>query len=357
MGSSRSIEVLTGGFGTPNGRGFLTPIYRARRELNDAGWTVRFRSSSSDMSGADLALVDSKYYARRWRTDKEAVVAELQVLKDRHGLLVWHDCTDSSTTVIPPALEVVDRYLKSFLLVDRSQYLKPLGANRYHLDWYMKLGMIAEEAADPFFLVSNRTHLEKLRVGWNPGLAYYGPGWPLAQWLEARIKRPVYYERGIRVPEVSADRRGISCRIGFGHDVQGVAEYRRLLVGHLAARLTVGKLGNLAYQRELASTRVGISPFGLGEFALRDFEMLRAGMVLLKPDLSHMETFPELYEAGKTYVPFSWDFQDLNDQIEWGLNSPDALEIARAGQSRYLHWAASKDARRDFVNHVLQAIK
>ena len=39
-------------------------------------------------------------------------------------------------------------------------------------------------------------------------------------------------------------------------------------------------------------TKVVISAFGLGEIILKDFETFLTGGMLMKPDMSHMETWP-----------------------------------------------------------------
>jgi hypothetical protein len=43
----------------------------------------------------------------------------------------------------------------------------------------------------------------------------------------------------------------------------------------------------------------------------RDFEAAWAGALLVKPDMSHVETAPDLFVPDETYVPLQWDFEDL----------------------------------------------
>ena len=38
-----------------------------------------------------------------------------------------------------------------------------------------------------------------------------------------------------------------------------------------------------------------VSPFGFGEITLKDFETFLSGSVLVKPNMSHMETYPNFY--------------------------------------------------------------
>ena len=47
----------------------------------------------------------------------------------------------------------------------------------------------------------------------------------------------------------------------------------------------------------------------------RDFEIFINGSLLIKPDMSHLETYPNFYKPMETFVPTRWDFEDLEDKI------------------------------------------
>lgn len=70
-----------------------------------------------------------------------------------------------------------------------------------------------------------------------------------------------------------------------------------------------------AYMAEMLQAKICFSPFGFGELCWRDMEAFLAGAVMVKPDMSHLDTLPELYEAGETYVPVAWDFSDLDTVV------------------------------------------
>ena len=67
------------------------------------------------------------------------------------------------------------------------------------------------------------------------------------------------------------------------------------------------------FYNELEVSRAALSPFGYGEINIRDFECFSRGVLLIKPDVSHLETFPSFYQNTETYVPFRWDFSDFDD--------------------------------------------
>jgi len=67
------------------------------------------------------------------------------------------------------------------------------------------------------------------------------------------------------------------------------------------------------YYQEMRSSRICVSPFGYGELCWRDFEAVLCGCLLVKPDVSHLRTEPDMFIPGETYVPVRWDFSDLSE--------------------------------------------
>ncbi|WP_370205312.1 glycosyltransferase [Pararhodobacter marinus] len=62
---------------------------------------------------------------------------------------------------------------------------------------------------------------------------------------------------------------------------------------------------------EMTSSKIGFSPFGYGEVCWRDYESVMAGALLLKQDMSHIETAPDIFRPWETYVPVAWDLSDF----------------------------------------------
>ena len=63
-------------------------------------------------------------------------------------------------------------------------------------------------------------------------------------------------------------------------------------------------------------SRVGLSPFGMGELCYRDLELIQWGCLLVKPDMSKVITEPDFFKPMETYVPVKADWSDLNETIE-----------------------------------------
>jgi hypothetical protein len=92
-----------------------------------------------------------------------------------------------------------------------------------------------------------------------------------------------------------------------------IACQRKLILSRIEGdrRFLTGETSQRRYNRELLDSRIVLSPFGWGELCVRDFEAVRAGALLLKPDMDHLETWPDIFIKGETYASFSWDGEDL----------------------------------------------
>jgi hypothetical protein len=86
------------------------------------------------------------------------------------------------------------------------------------------------------------------------------------------------------------------------------------------------------FMTELQKSKVCFSPFGYGEVCWRDYEAIASGTVLLKPDMSHIETDPDIFVPWETYVPLEWDLSDFHETMR-RLLSDDALREEIAGKA------------------------
>jgi hypothetical protein len=101
---------------------------------------------------------------------------------------------------------------------------------------------------------------------------------------------------------------------------------------------------------ELRQTKICWSPFGYGEVCWRDFEAVLSGAVLLKPDMSHLETEPDIFVPWETYVPVAWDLSDLGDTVRRLLgNEGLRSRIATKAFDTLRHWVRSDSFARSMA--------
>ena len=71
-----------------------------------------------------------------------------------------------------------------------------------------------------------------------------------------------------------------------------------------------------AYHKQLLKSRAVLSPWGWGENCHRDWEALAKGCILIKPDTSFCESWPDLTSANAPYIPCRLDFADVPDIVK-----------------------------------------
>lgn len=88
------------------------------------------------------------------------------------------------------------------------------------------------------------------------------------------------------------------------------------------------------YYSEMIDSKICLSPFGFGEICWRDFEAVICGCLLVKPDMSHVETQPDIFKPFETYVPVRWDYSDVHERCSHYLTHPEEREriVKRASE-------------------------
>jgi len=154
-------------------------------------------------------------------------------------------------------------------------------------------------------------------------------------------------------PEASERPIDVHARIA----VKGTEWYSRMrqealdASENLARRWRVtyqGRVSRKEYFKELFNARICFSPFGYGEVCWRDFEAIFSGSLLVKPDMSHLECYPEIFIPHETYIPIQWDLSDLEDTVEYFLGHEREREaIARAAFTRLADYFARNQFMED----------
>jgi len=346
------VNVLTT-YSSPNSLGLIYPFLANREFFAHKG--VRFRFSDSidgKISACDVVFINSKIF-REWFPKREGRLYEtLAGLKKRVSKVIWFDTTDSTGTTQFSVMPFVDGYYKAQVLKDRSLYGKVFYGHRIFSDYYKDLFAIEDgvkhhgparrrPAAD--YTLAEKDAC-KLGVSWNSAMNEWGTYNYLYGSLIARLRArlPVKTDYSIRFTSADGPRRmGVSGRIGLSHLRNTIRRQREEITSMLKDEFGVecGKMPRGRYLKELRRSRIGVSPFGLGEISCRDFEIIINGALLFKQDMSHLETWPPLYREDETYIPFSWDLKDFKDRLRGLLDDGRRVsEISRRAQERYRYY-------------------
>jgi hypothetical protein len=341
------IHLVSAGFRTANGQGFLAPILRLRRRLREEGCDVGILPAYDDAAAdCDVLGFDSAVLGVGWSDGSSVRVLERAARANPR--LAYFDIQDSTGTLQTSALDCVALYFKSQLLRDRAKYAEPHYGGRLYTDFYHRNFGIDDDPPQHSAPVTDPAKRAKLRVSWNSGFAEYGVGGLVRREVYARLKLPSLLRRPTGFADPRVPRAvGLGTRMTHSYSRATVAFQR----AEVAWRLDIGlqaRLSRRAFMRELARTKAVLSPFGWGEINLRDYEACIAGAAMIKPDMGHLETWPDLYRAD-SYIPFRWDFSDLKDQTERAIVDDEwRTAIAARAQNIYRQTVASDDGDREF---------
>lgn len=355
----QTVHVLTDGFTSPNGASFLLPLIKFANEIRDLGIQLKiFETLNDQVNDCDILLLDGKYFKGRWHDNSQQTLSKINNLSENTNV-IWCDQTDSSGTLSGQVLPYVKKYLKAQLLCDRREYMKEHYASRIYTDYYHKKFGINDKDYYSEPPIETESDLTKLGVSWNSAFMNYGAYGPYL--LRLREKVPINALLGFTKPrKLAKSLRNIdvTCRMGISYPRETVCYQRKQIREILKSYVQTNKLSRSKYLKEMDNCKVTVSPFGFGEITLKDFECFISGSMLLKPDMSHMQTWPNLYIDKQTCLFHSWDLDDVQEKIDWALcHDAERIEISQNGQNNYAKHITDKGAGALFAAHMKEAIK
>ena len=282
----------------------------------------------------------------RWFLKPDWVDLELmRRLRDKYERIVFFHDDAGGGNPRAQVLPYVDLFYQKALFRDRNLYMRSLYGKELFSDYsHREYGV---EDPHPVIRepVRDEEQLKKLRLSWNIGIGQFPKhkyrqrmAVALARLVNLRMVRPFHttVRRQPIADVVESDGRNIEVHARLGLVSQpSLAHHRRLILGEIEGdeRFLTGEVGQRQYNRELVRSRMVLSPFGWGELCFRDFEAILSGAVLLKPDMGHLETWPDVFIANETYIGFRWDATDLRAQAEGVLK--DELRRRRIAENAY----------------------
>jgi hypothetical protein len=358
----RKINILTAN-NNPNSFSFIFPFLANKNRLEERGIKIRPVYSVRAARDSDILFVDSKFFKYLWRDRAEDVYGFLETARRGTGSVLWFDTADSTGTPNFQVLPYVDGYYKNQALKDRRAYLNRYYRDRIYFDYYHRRFGLADEGETGCGCLPDEKDIDKIHVSWNQALSdhgIFGNNYSLWGSIKSRIRR--YYPRAAYSARFTGSGRArridIAARFGLSHR-RNIVRYHRGLLAKELERFGVdtAPVDRITYYRELENSKISVSPFGLGEITYKDFESILCGALLVKPDMGHMETWPDLYKEGETYVKCGWDFSDITGRIKGLLAEPERItRISAAAQENYRYYLSGR-GRDEFCDRVGEIAK
>ena len=356
-----NISVLTNN-SCPNSKAFNCPLLVSKPYFKEKGFGLNFQWKISEKTyECDFLFINSNVFRSFWNSDSYKIFKFLESARTRNLKILWFDTTDSTWCTQFEVMPFADLFLKSQVFKDRRQYLERFRTGRIFTDYFDDLYRTDEKAEN--FPLPSSDDLGKIRLSWNTCFENYnesrfGIGARIMQKARPFLSSPTCKSLPIRFTPPDKQRNvKVSCRVGLSHSRPSVVAHRKTVIRIMEAmNVQTSKISLSEYFSELRNSQIGIGPFGVGEITLRDFEIIICGAALVKPDMDHLETWPGLFQSGKTYIPHKWDLADLDEKIDFYLsNTEKRIEIAENAQKVYKD-AVSPEGLANFADRLMKLI-
>jgi hypothetical protein len=281
------------------------PFLFAQNTLREIG--IEFTTGDS----YDFAWIAQASFLNKKVSLEQSVNDGLEYLSNITGDYMLIDGQDSASLI--GAYEVFKQskallLLKSSLYKDRSLYSQGLQLGRYY--WGP-----GEYKLEDFDKYSNRIMIS-------------GTNWIATHY--AGIQKQWYDHRRAKEYDISAMFQYPSPDIYEHGQLQSkyYDEFRKKgidIINNLPYKVAKLENGNRVsieeYYNRMFNSKIIFAPFGFGEMAPRDMEAAMFGSILIKPDMSHIETAPNIYVDNETYISCKHDFSDLEEKINMILGN------------------------------------
>ena len=241
---------------------------------------------------------------------QESIEYGLETLSKKSGDYYLFDGSDS--TSLMGAYEVFiqsqAKYLFKSAILEREEYATPSAFNK----WFFGNGSDLDLSYDISEKIYNRIKLS----GWN--LGYYNLSY--LNFDKVNLQRDI---------DVCAIYQGYHDEC-YDHGVRNDILYTE---HRTAPWQLLESSKNISYEKDkrpfsefinvMRKSKCTLSPYGMGEFCFRDFEIIQYGSVMIKPDMSKIKTIPNIFIPYETYIPCSHDWSDLVEKINWVKNNQE----------------------------------
>jgi len=307
----------------------LHPIWRAINELKDLGYEF----VDNDNPNFDYSLVQTTGFGKR-----EGKRAE-EFMKKHSPIILLDDSASTGTHKMRFMKWNPDDcvgYIKKQLLRDRDLYKIKYPRKRNHYYRLSQIGTHLNSDTKPDNAVTDKI-LTKLHLGWSLALMERH-GIQIAE-IPTFKNRPIDIHYSVKTKYKTKIERENLGKIDNHYAFHRVS--CSLQVDQISSKynyIVSGQCRGSEYLRRMEQSKVCISPLGLGEVCFREFEAICHGAIVIKPDMSHIETWPDIYRAYETYIPCKWDWSDLEELVHKVLSNykryvPVAQEAFRVVKS------------------------
>ena len=348
--------------------GFWNWFFLFQKNLKDLEIEVNFFSSiKKNFFQADHLFLNSRSFPE---VDGHVNLEYIQEIYKKNKNLYWFDMRDSAGTTQFEVLPFVKKYVKKQLYKDKKIYFNKIKGGRFHTDYYINTHTI-KDFKDYNQELLNPKYLKKLTLGWNLGVAFFFDyvefskidyyleflKFKYLDKMEYKMKLPFYEnwnEDKIKYDYFSLmNTKFYRESVGFQRiKLKKVLENLKNKNGIIKGRFNKKK-----YYETLRNSKVSIGAFGWGEICYREFEAIMCGTAFMTADMSKIETWPNIYHDGHTYLSYDLEFENLENNLNILINDISLRKKLVINSKSILENCHLQTGKKYFLNKILEIIE
>ena len=264
----------------------------------------------TDSDDYDYEFVDANQFLKLSLPLQDSIDWGLENLSKKSGdYFLFHGGDSTSIMgVYEVFIKSNAKYSFKKQLLSQEDYKEETTLNK----WFFGKGSVLDRGYD----ISDDVYSKMKLTGYN-----VAHNWPHLQQMQLTNET--------RDIDVCAVYRGILDNGNMDHEVQSDVLYTKHRKGawdkldYISETYNVvkGQSSPEQFVEIMKRSKIGLSPFGMGELCYRDLELIQWGCLLLKPDMSKVIIEPDFFKSMETYVPVNPDWSDLNETIHKVLDN------------------------------------
>ncbi len=347
--------------------GFWNWFFIFQKDLKDLDIEVDFFPSLNDrFFEADHLFLNSRSF-NQFNNRVDLDYLKNIYLKNKN--LYWFDMRDSAGTTQFEVLPFVKKYVKKQFYKDKKIYSNKLEGGRFYTQHYIK-NYNLKDHEDYNQELLNYSYLPKLILGWNIGIAFF--------FDYIKFSRINYFIELINFKYLNKKNYNVKLPF-YEHSNEGNKKYDfislmnidfyRNSVGYQRKKLREilkglpnknkiieGRLNKKKYFELLKNSKVCVGAYGWGEVCYREFEAITCGTTFMTADMSNVETWPNIYQEGETYLSYDLNFKNFNQNLEILINDINLRKRLINNSRTILQNCHSSIGKDYFLKKILEII-
>lgn len=305
-------------------------------------------------------LIIIRFFKKRYEKISENI-SLLKKLRNQYDKIFFFDDSDGADSLHFELIKYFDVYYKKQLYKDKQLYCKKIYGRQLYSHYYHEKYKIFDELPKYREPLIDIGQLKKLKIAYNLGIGNFPKSIisrNVIKYIEKlfshNIVRYIYkiFNTRLNLNNTKCNmkkEKQINARFGYKAYSNTIGFQRKHFLEKISNNkfFLTGFVPQKQYLSDLIQSFATLSPYGWGEVCFRDFESIINRSLLIKPDMDHLETWPDVYRKNKTYIPIDWDGELLSTVPNYFENRKNIYQIIDNCISVYMESYNKLDDRID----------